>query len=554
MRKEKKGEVVAWLLLAGSLALLLYLNIFHHDNRLNSDMAAEMIFSKELMETGHFFATPDWYYSTEFRFLYTHWIMGPLFHVFKSWHVIRALTNLITYGLMLASYFFFMKPFRVRRSLVIGSSVLLLLPFSETMMLHMQMGNTYMFHVIISFLFMGCFVRITNREAGQKQALEGKKQASVKTQQSSRKACWLVAYVILGVICGVSGVRYLLALQCPLVIAMFVFSLKSAEFKTFRQELAKENWKGKCKEFLRGSQLTYLWYAILGAFAAVMGYGINVFYVCSKYVFQTYEVTNFVSVYEGVFLDRVQNAFGSLLMLFGYVPDRGVLSLQGLISMISFVLIAIFGWIAVSCAKAEKGQRDMLVTFFWVQLFVNVFVFLFSTNTMVPRYYITIYIFLLPLLCFYLEKEERFFDRVVVVGLLTICLATTTGKETLSFVKSERNTELKKVATALKESGLHFGYASYWNANILTELTDGEVEVANVADAQSVEFFRWSSPARYYDEPYDGPVFLLLTASECIEARYAPSVRSGEIIFDNGVFVILKYESQQALLELRKTE
>lgn len=572
MKKDNKGAVAAYLLLAGSLFLLLFLNIAYHDHWLDSDMAAEMIFSKQLAETGHFFATPDWYYSTEFRFLYTHWIMGPLFHFIGSWHVIRMITNLVTYGLMLASYFFFMKPFKVRRSLVVGSSALLLLPFSETMITHMQMGNTYMFHVIIAFLFMGCFARITSCDAVRKQvkpadaaksqsAGSGKSQAAgnakpqaisnAKSQPGSGKLPWLIAYLALSIICGVSGVRYLLALQCPLVIAMFIFALRSAEFEGFRKELTASNYKGKCKDFLHSFSLTYFWYAMLGLIAAGVGYGINLFYVCRNYVFQTYEATNFVSVYQGIFLNRVQDAFGSLIMLFGYIPDKGLLSLRGLISMIAFVLILLFGFVAVSSAKAEKGRRGMLVTFFWAAFALNVFIFIFSTSTMVPRYYLTIYVFLLPILCFYLEKEEKLFDRFAVVTILVICMALATGKVVLSFATTDKNADRRQVAQELKNSGIKFGYATYWNANILTELTDGQVEVANVGDAENLEFFRWSSPRKYYDIPYDGPVFLLLTQEEYANAQDAASVKAGEIIYNARGYVILRYDDQSKLLNTK---
>lgn len=529
MKKENSG-IISYVLLGGSLLLLFLLNLACHDHWLDSDMAAEMIFSKQLSETGHFFATPDWYYSTEFRFLYTHWIMGPLFHVFKSWHVIRAITNLVTYGLMIASYFFFMMPFKVRKSLVVGSSVLLLLPFSETMITHMQMGNTYMFHVIIAFLFMGCFVRITKPEKG-------------------KKLPWVVCYVLLSLICGVSGVRYLLALQCPLVIGSFVYNVKSSEFETLRRELTSDNWKIKCKGFLSSFSLQYFWISLLGLAGAGAGYGINLFYVSRHYVFQTYEVTNFVSVYQGNFLNRVQDAFGSLIMLFGYIPDKGLLSLRGLISMISFILIVLFGFVAVRSAKTEKGKRGMLVTFFWSAFLLNVFVFIFSTSTMVPRYYLTIYIFLLPLLCFYLEKEEKFFDRFAVMVILVVCMTLTTGKVVLSFATTDKNQDRRKVAAVLEAEGLSFGYATYWNANIITELTDGKVEVANVGDAEHLEFFRWSSPRKYYDEVHDGRTFLLLAAEEYDEARDAATVKAGDVIYQQDGYVILVYESQSELLD-----
>lgn len=530
--KNKQINIWAYLPLAASLLLLVFLNLFYHDHWLDSDMAAEMIFSKQLAETGHFFATPDWYYSTEFRFLYTHWIMGPLFHLFGSWHSIRMITNFVTYALMLAAYFFFLKPFKVKREAAICSSALLLLPFSETMMTHMVMGNTYPFHVIISFLFMGCYFRLTAAGKG-------------------KKRYWTIPYLMLALICGVSGVRYLLALQCPLVLAGFLSILRSPEALTIREECREDNWKEKCKGIFQSLALKYFLFALLGFVASVLGYGINILYVCRHYVFQTYEATNFVAVYQGILLERIQNCFGSLLMLFGYVPDKGMISLRGLISMIAFVLIAVLGYCAVRVQKTEKGQRGMLSLFFWAALGLNLFVFLFSTSTMVPRYFLTIYIFLLPILCFYLEKEPHFVDRFTVKALLVICMTLAVGKVTLSFITVDKNADRRAAAAYLVREGYDFGYATYWNANIVTELTDGKVEIANVGDAEHLEFFRWSSPKKYYDQQHSGKVFLLLTRQEWVEAQEAETVKSGVVVYEDPHYVILSYDTAQELLSRR---
>ena len=35
-------------------------------------------------------------------------------------------------------------------------------------------------------------------------------------------------------------------------------------------------------------------------------------------------------------------------------------------------------------------------------------------------------------------------------------------------------------AAAVRESEIDFGYATFWNANVMTELTDGEVEIVGM--------------------------------------------------------------------------
>lgn len=546
---RQAGKVMPYIVLGLSFCLLLFLNIFYHDNWLDSDMAAEMIFSKLLSEEGHFFATPDWYYSTEFRFLYTHWIMGPLFHVFQSWHVIRAITNILSYLLMLGAYYFCVRPLRLKRETVVATSAILLLPFSETMMTHMVMGNTYLFHVMISFWYLGAFLRLAFRE-----------------QNRYARIGWWGLYGVLSVICGLSGVRYLLALQGPVVLTGFIWLAISGEGAAFRQKLKADNWKSEGGELLHSVPFRTFCYGIAGVVMSVAGYAVNVLYVSKKYVFQTYGSTNFIAVYQGVFLERLQNAFGSLLMLFGYIPDKSVLSLRGMITLIAFVLIGLFSLVTVltvregrrklvqeQAASDDKGathSRWFMTVFFPVAFALNVFVFVFTTSTMVPRYYLTVYIFFLPVLCIYMDGERLLFDKLAVAAVLCVCLLGATGKTTFSYISTDKNAEHRKVARFLTENDYRFGYATYWNANILTELTNGKVEVANVLDAETLTYFKWSSPKKYYEEVYGaGRVFLLLEKEEAVDCE---TVRTGTLVYDQAGFQVYSFDSRKELMDCVK--
>ncbi|WP_276950411.1 hypothetical protein [Acetatifactor muris] len=537
MMKSKIAKSGPFVLLGLILLALVFLNAFWQDQWLDSDMAAEMIFSRLLAEEGHIFGTADWYYSTEFRVLYTQLVMTPLFSFMDSWHLIRMLTNVTAYVLMLLSYFYMMKPLKVRRSLTVLTGAILLLPFSETMITHMQMGNTYMVHVILLFFFFGMFLRL------------------VKRAESHLVRMWVVRilYVLLAVVFGLSGVRYLLAMQCPLLIASVIYLMGSDEFQMFRRQFGNsQNW-GKCwKSIWKSDKAVYLYYSLLGVLAAVAGYGVNVLWVSRKFVFQTYDATNFIAVYQGILWERVQNALGSLLMLFGYIPDKGFLSLRGLITLISFVLIGIFCYCGVRTwknCKKSYGQHFFVVLFLAVALAVNVFVFVFTTSTMVPRYYITILIFALPMLAIYFGGEEPLLDRALTGMLLALCLCMSMAKVTLSFLTVDKNADKRAAAAYLEENGYDFGFATYWNANIVTELTDGKVEVGNILDPGSLEYFKWSSPVKYYEEAYhQGEVFLLLTAEEAQAYEEARALQNGEKVYEDGKYVIFVYENAHELM------
>ena len=108
-----------------SFVLLLVLNILWGQNWIDSDMSAEMVFSNVLGETGHYIASTNWYYSTEFRILYTQLIFVPLLKIIPGWAVVRIITNMITYVILVLSYFFMMKGYE-KKYIYLTSSVLLL--------------------------------------------------------------------------------------------------------------------------------------------------------------------------------------------------------------------------------------------------------------------------------------------------------------------------------------------------------------------------------------------------------------------------------------------
>lgn len=562
---ERFRELLAWGLLAAAFILLVVMNLLWGDHWIDSDMAAEMIFSRLLADEGKWIATENWYYSTEFRVLYTQLIMVPLFHILEDWHVIRVLTNVITYLLMLGAYFYCVKPFRIRRSTVVFSSVILLLPFSETFLTHMQLGNTYMWHVILILLAFGMFLRLS---------LPGER----------HKGAILVTgilYVALSVVCGLSGVRYMLALQVPLCITAGIYILKSEEFALLRRGFTLENPWVQIRRVLSGERLSYLLCSLLGLLGAGVGYLVNVAVLGHRFQFQMYDVTNFIRVFQGVLLERTQDTVGNLLQLFGYIEEKGFLSIRGLISLLAFGFLAGIVFLTVRCSRllaAEWGNADtggmrktkteelerfgpegrerrralshsrFLLWFFVTAFVLNTFVFLFTTSTIVARYYITVFLFVLPLLCVYYEYERLPLDRLLLALLLCGALGLTTAKCVYSFADKDKNEDKRPVAAYLEEQGYTFGYASYWNGNIMTELTDGAVEIANIHEIDRMDMFTWSSPVKYYREGYhSGKTFILLSAEEAAEYAQVPVIAAGEVVYDRQGYVVLHYDSVEEL-------
>ena len=546
MNQTKKSwlDYASVILLSGAVLILIVVNVLWGEHWINSDMAAEMIFSKLLAEEGRLIASSNWYYSTEFRVLYTQLVMTPLHYIFTDWHVIRVITNVVFYVLMLASFYFVCKLLKIRRRNVWLCALALFVPVSEAVMTHLQMGNTYMSHVILCFVTFGLFLRLCDRE------------------QRCHRGRYIVCAVLFAAICvilGISGVRYMLDVLVPLIMTAGVFIIRSGGFQVFRTEATKEHFVG----FLKTEQVRYLFVSFAGLVCGGVGYLINALFISKRYPFQTYDTTNFIAVHEGVFWDRVQNALGELLQMFGYIENKPFLSLRGFITILAFAMSATLGFTWVKSMRyslvqrtalvepTEQNHRRFTVLFAGVSYVLHLFVFVFTTSTMVDRYFIPIAIFFLLTLAIYMEWEGLVFDRVAVCLILGGSLALAGVKTYYSFVSNDKNADRYEVAEYLVEEGYTFGYASYWNSNIMTEVSDGALEMANLWSLESLGDFKWSSKMSSY-EPKEGKIFLIAETDELEALKEYGMLEQQKIIFENESYCVLHFDSQAEFLTYRE--
>lgn len=543
--KSKKpwADLGAIIAVVCSYLILIVLNSFWGNHWLDSDMAAEMIFSKLLAEEGRIIATPNWYYSTEFRVLYTQLLMTPLHYIIENWHVIRVITNAVFYLLMLGSFFFACKPLKLKKRNVWLCSLALFVPVSEAVMTHLQMGNTYMSHVILSFVTFGLFLRLCDKE-----------------DTSKKKILWGALYGALTVVLGLSGVRYLLDLIVPMLLTAIFLWVLGKEFQAFR----KETNIGTLRTLVCSRKTEYIKFGVLGLVLAGVGYVINALFVSKVYQFQTYDTTNFIKIQEGVFFDRVQNALGELLQMFGYIENKAFLSLRGIVTIVAFVMIVVLAYVWKKCMTYRKSEeissaedqteekRSFTVLFAGISLVLHLFVFIFTTSTMVDRYFIPIAIFFLITIAIYMEWEKVKFDRLVVGILLIACLIFAGTKTYYSFVTNDKNETRYEMAEYLVDEGYTFGYASYWNSNIMTELSHGALEMANLWSIDSMGDFKWSSKVSTYNNK-EGKVFLIVAKDEINYLASYGMLEKQPVIFENADYTVLHFDSQADFMAYRAT-
>ena len=79
-----------------------------------------------------------------------------------------------------------------------------------------------------------------------------------------------------------------------------------------------------------------------------------------------------------------------------------------------------------------------------------------------------------------------------------------------------KNNSWHRVADELEARGLRYGYGNFWWAEIVTLLSDGEVQAANVnfSATDGVKKMNYQLPQNAFDDKETDRYFLLLTESE----------------------------------------
>ena len=81
--------------------------------------------------------------------------------------------------------------------------------------------------------------------------------------------------------------------------------------------------------------------------------------------------------------------------------------------------------------------------------------------------------------------------------------------------QSYENERLQGVGDYLKKEGLEYGYATFWNSNIITLLTDSDVQVAPIEQIEGNLLIRkYQSNNNWYEEDGYDRYFILLTSDE----------------------------------------
>lgn len=508
----------------GCLAALVLYWCAWGQNQLDADMASEQVLANLLAaQPGAALLTDQWYYSTELRVLNTQLIMAPLFRVFASWHTVRVVGSVILIVLYLAAWFFFARQAGLRFGGLLGAG-LLLLPWGELYGQYVLEGLYYIPHIALNFLGLGCALWALHKKGARRWA------AGVLLCAASFAA-------------GLGGPRQIAILQLPLTLAALLLA--------WLDRTPGVHWPKTVGNCLRGPYGVLLRLALLADAAGVAGYACNARVLAQDYAFQDQSYVTF----GNVTFERLEQFVNALLAAFGW-QKAAVFSCASLFNGVVLAVLAASFAFAVRLVRGRLSHplgHRLLGAFYLALALCFLALYALTNSGHSERYLLPLAVLFIPLLEIYLADaapKQSPMAATLAVGLAAVLALRGAGGYAQAAATGNAHAA---AAEFLAHSGYTEGYASFWDANILTELSDGALEVWTLAQNDAFEVRKWLQKTEHLSREPKGKVFFVISNWEESGERQ-PAARGLQeampeeaLIYEDGTCRIYGFASAAAM-------
>ena len=522
MKKKNAASLLPWAVLAASylFAVLVYALIGRHN--VNADMASEMVLADLLNREGGFLS-PNWYYSTELRVISPVPVYQLALRIFPgNWHMARTLSLAILLAAFAASAVYMGRGAGCVIPAVYAAAACML-PVSEVHRFLFTGGGFYIMYVTAAFLLIGLVLRL-RRQKGR-----------------------IIRLLLIGagsLVCGLTGVRMPMIVGLPLGMACALDmwdALREAD--TLRGAPADER---APMAFGAGVSLA----------AMLAGYVVNSRVLSGIYHFESFGGMEMGSLN----LPRLGDQIQYLINFFGLSEGMPLLSMGGIVDMMTLcvcVLMAVAVYTLMKRRAELAGGMRLLVCFAVFAVALGMFLNL-VTGTTENRYAVGYYMagaFMLVVLVFVLLHIMR----CRMAWLRTLAMLAVAGVfflQSAAFVRSymqHEENEHEAAAAWLTENGYTQGFASFWNGNILTELSDGQLDMYIYGELNEPELTPWLQETRHLSEAPEGKAFVFVGYLETF-AEGIPCMQEDKLVWTSPYgSKVYEYGSAQEVIELQRT-
>lgn len=445
-KKSNPKVIVPWIWLVFGYLWTIWYQVFRGQEMLDSDMASEMVQAYVLnQEHSLLCVTPNWIYSTELRFFNMQWIYRVGLAVFPhNWHMARTFSMAIAIGILI--YAVWLVFYAIGEPhLGIYAAAMTVFPggayhFWQT--IYAGFYLPYIFVSLFSFSLSLLFVRDVKK---------------------TKNILYAIIVVSLGLLSGLNGIKQLMIFYPPFVLTTAILLL--SEIRHSKSKYERKN-------------LYLLIISVVASIASCVGYLINTFVLSNIYQFTYYGDT----VIEPIsFLEVIRE----YIWCFGFTPEKKLMSLVGIASMcgvlIGLLIIFSIFRLFIRFKTLSSGQKTLFL-FSSISVLFCCFVFSYLEHgyeylkILVPVGYFLI-VLEIGTEEYVLSNSRQIILSVVMSVLLITSIGTVYNENHEPVMHPYRaQPNLNSLVTWLR-GGFDQGVSLFWTSNIVTELSDGDIEM-----------------------------------------------------------------------------
>ncbi len=509
-------------------------------NLLDSDASSEMVLAHLLARQNQLLST-DWFYSNELRAAQTQLIFTPLFKILTDWHWVRFIGIVLLQTLLLLSYRYLCKRLKLSDRAFFLSAAILMMPYSVGYGRIVLFHTYYLPYVAFGFLLLGLYLGVLQGDPAEKPV---------------RRRVRIALLLSVAFIASLNGLRQLMVTLVPLLGASAVLLFRPMQ--PGAQPQGASRWRG-------------IVLALGAVLAGGCGYLVNTRVLANLYAFRQF---------NDVVLGLIEPENLSLLTKgyfaqFGFQAGRLLTTPEGLLAC-GGLLIALYalgaGYGALRMRSlAPDATPDWPGLLFATSLTTMLALFFFTReNANYLLYLIPCAVWVVPLLARRLDGDAAYTGvRKGLVYAVCACMLANGVYNNLFFIQPQGKAvdyegisapetdtvqSLQGVLAFLRENQYTLGYATFWNANVLTEASNGEIPMVNIILNESdmtATLYDWLSDRTLRDRDFVSrqKVFVLLKGDEDQLFLNTALSDQGEYVYEDEQYMIFSYETPTAPMD-----
>lgn len=513
--RSKISVWLPWLCLGGAFALTIGFYALFGERLIDSDQASELILANLLNHDGGILSQ-QWFYSTELRVLNCQLVYRLGLMLFSNWHAAITFSLAVMLLILIGSYLFLAKAAGFQRAGV-WTAIILTLPFSRQYAEYFLFGGYYMPHLAISFVCVGLVLHLSTHWC--------------------KLPIWrrITGTVLLAALCtgaGMGGARAIVICYVP----MFITAVGLLLARIFTH---KSGW---------GSRTRAVKFSLLALLTGMFGYLINGYLLTHGYT----AATTFGVAFQPLTLQGFRHMLAQAGWAIGWNGFPGETPVQMVQSQLTIVLtlLIVVAFIRGCKRWGELNEaQQFLLLFFPVNFGLIVLASVLTGNGEAR--------FLLPAILYFPCVLQIGLEGMVprwrkwACAALVVCLVTNSAFVLFKLDVREESS-IQTVSVWLKDHGYTNGFATFWNANIVTALSDGKVEMWTVVPSWMPEWseltlYPWLQEKDHMEHLPEGKLFLLLTSFE--DAADLPFSQPHREVYRCHDYTVYEYQNAEELYE-----